>query len=179
MLETLNLVSCMPTIIQCEGGQPCLKCVQQQTECVLDHTQDRRKKTHQKKKGEEANSERLLSRKLLQVIRFSGDEVVSELVKLIRNGHPQEALWAFLEQELDQLAEFAIEGRESDERRSLDSQTSIQRPRSRRNVLDIWRLSDSPLFRVPARPWTTVIDDDDLVSHLISSWFAWHHIWFN
>jgi len=35
----------------------------------------------------------------------------------------------------------------------------------------------NPIITVPARPWTTVTDDDDLVSHLMSLWFTWAHQW--
>lgn len=37
-------------------------------------------------------------------------------------------------------------------------------------------LSDPPV-RVPAKPWTTVTDDDYLVSHLVSIWLTWMHPW--
>lgn len=30
-------------------------------------------------------------------------------------------------------------------------------------------------FKVPAKPWTTVTDDDDLVSHLVSLYFTWDY----
>ena len=41
--------------------------------------------------------------------------------------------------------------------------------------MNVNRLSDIPLYQVPAKPWTTVTDDDALVSHLISLYFTWHH----
>lgn len=36
-------------------------------------------------------------------------------------------------------------------------------------------LADMVLFKVPAAPWTSVTNDDELVSHLISLWFTWVH----
>lgn len=36
-------------------------------------------------------------------------------------------------------------------------------------------LCDIPLFRVPAKPWTDVTNDSDLVSHLVSLYFTWDH----
>lgn len=36
-------------------------------------------------------------------------------------------------------------------------------------------LCDTPLFQVPAKPWTAITDDDHLVSHLISLYFTWDH----
>lgn len=37
------------------------------------------------------------------------------------------------------------------------------------------RLCDIPVLRVPAKPWTRVTEDDQLVSHLISLYFTWDH----
>ena len=36
-------------------------------------------------------------------------------------------------------------------------------------------LCDIPLYKVPARPWTEVTDDNDFVSHLVSLYFTWDH----
>jgi hypothetical protein len=44
-------------------------------------------------------------------------------------------------------------------------------------ILAARRLSDIPLVIIPAKPWTTVTDDDNLVSHLISLWLTWHYPW--
>ncbi|KAJ5717368.1 hypothetical protein N7488_003014 [Penicillium malachiteum] len=40
---------------------------------------------------------------------------------------------------------------------------------------ELQRKSDSVVFHVPAFPWTTVTDDSDFVSHLVSLWFTWVH----
>jgi hypothetical protein len=37
----------------------------------------------------------------------------------------------------------------------------------------------NPPIQVPAKPWTKVTDDDDLVSHLMSLWFTWAHQWWH
>ncbi|KAJ6002440.1 Transcription factor [Penicillium sp. IBT 35674x] len=36
-------------------------------------------------------------------------------------------------------------------------------------------LCDVPLLQVPAKPWTEITDDNDLVSHLVSLYFTWDH----
>lgn len=36
-------------------------------------------------------------------------------------------------------------------------------------------LCDIPLYQVPAKPWTEVTDDNNLVSHLMSLYFTWDH----
>jgi hypothetical protein len=35
------------------------------------------------------------------------------------------------------------------------------------------KLCDIPLVQVPAKPWTAVTDDGQLVSHLVSLYFTW------
>lgn len=46
-------------------------------------------------------------------------------------------------------------------------------PVFRRKVMDIHYLCDEAPCTVPADPWTKVTADEDLVSHLVSLYFAW------
>jgi hypothetical protein len=39
--------------------------------------------------------------------------------------------------------------------------------------IEINRLSDIPIFEVPAHPWTSITNDNAFVSHLISLYFTW------
>lgn len=61
--------------------------------------------------------------------------------------------------------------------RSSEGQTAMaienHLPRARPRVMDIQYLCDTAPVRVPARPWTTVTDSDDLVSHLVSLYLTW------
>jgi hypothetical protein len=45
-----------------------------------------------------------------------------------------------------------------------------------RNVMNIDRLTDIPLFELSAKPWTEVTTDNGFVSHLISLWLTWDHV---
>lgn len=45
----------------------------------------------------------------------------------------------------------------------------------RRKVMDIHFLCDEAPCKVPAKPWTSVTQDDDLVSHLVSLYFTWDY----
>ena len=47
---------------------------------------------------------------------------------------------------------------------------------SAHRALSISRLCDIPLYAGPACPWTTVTDDNGLVSHLISLYFTWNNL---
>lgn len=45
-------------------------------------------------------------------------------------------------------------------------------------ALRITRLTDNPSHQLQCSPWTTVVNDDALISHLISVWLAWDEIWY-
>lgn len=49
---------------------------------------------------------------------------------------------------------------------------------SPQDVMKISNVLDRPLHLVPAKSWTSVTDDDNLVSHLISLYFTWEHVFF-
>ncbi|KAL5343576.1 hypothetical protein BJX70DRAFT_393636 [Aspergillus crustosus] len=48
-------------------------------------------------------------------------------------------------------------------------------PSFRSKVMDVHYLCDSAPVKVPAKPWTSVTDDDALVSHLVSLYFTWDY----
>ncbi|KAJ5975081.1 hypothetical protein N7481_008788 [Penicillium waksmanii] len=41
--------------------------------------------------------------------------------------------------------------------------------------MDLHYICDEAPIKVPAKPWTNVTDDDDLVSHLVSLYFTWDY----
>lgn len=57
----------------------------------------------------------------------------------------------------------------------IDNEEELENdvPRSRPRIMDIQYLCGSAPFKVPAKPWTTVTDSDDLVSHLVSLYMTW------
>ena len=61
----------------------------------------------------------------------------------------------------------------------VESSSNLERPTTVRRILDTEQFLNIRAFPVPARPWTTVTDDDDFVSHLISLWFTWFQPCFN
>lgn len=48
-------------------------------------------------------------------------------------------------------------------------------PSYRKKVMDIHYLCDEAPLKVPATPWTTLTNDDDLVSHLVALYLAWDY----
>jgi hypothetical protein len=49
---------------------------------------------------------------------------------------------------------------------------------SPQDAMRISNVVDRPLYSVLAKLWTAVTDDDNMVSHLISLYFTWEHVFF-
>lgn len=129
-----------------------------------------------KRKVESLERDNNLLLKLVESIRTDDEEVVARLLDTIRSKNSLDDIRSFL---ADQLADQPrpTMGSPMDHIVSetpSDGQTP-EYPNVRPKVMDVKRLSDEPIYDVPAKPWTTVTDDDHFVSHLISLWFTWHN----
>ncbi|KAJ5681877.1 uncharacterized protein N7477_001817 [Penicillium maclennaniae] len=98
-----------------------------------------------------------------------------ELFSRIRDRKTAQQLRAFLYGMLAnaKLSEMndQIAGRSAEA--STEEEMESHLPRARPRAMDIQYLCTTAPVRVPARPWTTVTDDDDLVSHLVSLYLTW------
>ncbi|GAT18635.1 C6 transcription factor [Aspergillus luchuensis] len=123
--------------------------------------------------------------RLIDALRESESKRLAQLLNLIRSNASFEELQIFLEQQFTgREIELSPELREiqSQISRPSDDDEEAQppsQPRSSRRVLDVRRLADNPVYQVPAKPWTTVTDDGDLVSHLVSLWLTWTYPFFH
>lgn len=127
-----------------------------------------------KRKVEELESDQRLLPDLLEAIRHGDNNLVEGLINLIRSNASNEELVTHL------AANFPRPpiGAEEEDARSKTS-TRQQSPSSQPSRSSrAFQSSITPIFSVPAKPWTTVTDDDLLVSHLLSLWFTWRHWWY-
>lgn len=131
------------------GGVPCTRCRQGKTACIINEEMDNRRKIGLMRKIQSLEHDRVLLTQLLDALRIDSNHNTSGILNLIRNNAS--------------LNEIRLRV------------TEILDFRNPRKYMDVVRLSDIPLYRVSARPWTTATDDDDFVSHLISLYFTWHH----
>ncbi|KAH1430351.1 hypothetical protein KXX32_004046 [Aspergillus fumigatus] len=114
--------------------------------------------------------------RLINALRDSESRRVSQLLNLIRSNASFDELQLFLEQ---QLSHYELESTpELRDIQSQLSQTTDLAPLGWR-YLRVDRLADDPVYKVPAKPWTAVTDDSELVSHLVSLWLTWTYPWFN
>jgi DNA-binding transcriptional MerR regulator len=121
---------------------------------------------------EELTEDKRLLVQLVETLRSSSNEHVVRLLDLIRNKRAS----------LDEIKAY-VDGKVTDS--EIETTPELQEVhdelearatrRSSRRLLDVTWLSNIPVVEVPAHPWTTVTDDDGLVSFLISLWLTWSH----
>ncbi|KAL4974630.1 hypothetical protein BDW66DRAFT_161074 [Aspergillus desertorum] len=175
--KTTACQECKKRKLKCRGEPPCQNCVANNIECLVNELADQRRKLPQKRKLESLEQSNDVLSRLLSAIRNSESKKVIQLINLIRSNPPLPELQEYLAENFSRL-----EIEESPKlsqvqqylRRESDAmEQSAAAPRPPRRMLDVRRLADNPAYRVPAKPWTTVTADDDLVSHLISLYFTW------
>lgn len=131
-----------------------------------------RRRTAVKKRLDSADVDRKLLDSLLEWLRSGLNEQINPLMILIRSNAPRQDLQAFLE--------YNVGSPNSAGSELLDGNSLLPRqyPRRRHRTGGIADIINPPI-QVPAKPWTTVTDDDDFVSHLLSLWFTWAHQWWH
>ncbi|KAL4935617.1 hypothetical protein BDV06DRAFT_206638 [Aspergillus oleicola] len=182
------------------GSENCVKCTAEKSECVFDATTDQRRHVGQKRKVEDLEQERDILLELLDALRDSPNNQSMQLLNLIRSNTSMQEIKLFMDHELFRRIERTPElleiqqtvaqpaesesdanstGSGNGSRPSTGPEPSASRLRHTHSVMDIKRLTDTPVFRVPAKPWTSVTDDDEFVSHLVSLWFTWSQPFYN
>lgn len=99
------------------------------------------------------NSRSEILETLITSLKSNDARANEELLAIIRGGATT-----------TEIAQYALDMSKRDDKSSK---------RTRSNIMDIVSLTDQPLFRVPAQPWTDVTDDDNAVSHLLSIYLSW------
>ncbi|KAJ9607664.1 hypothetical protein H2200_007742 [Cladophialophora chaetospira] len=165
ILSTSPTSTDFPSRKKCDGGNPCASCLSRNTECIKDENDDGRRKLATKRRIEILEKDRHLLDDLLGALRIAGPNQLDALVSIIRTDSGRQDIRTFL------TVGFTSP-------RAVDRQNSKQEHNQHRRHM-LGRIEDvvNPPLQLPARPWTTVTDDDDLISHLMSLWFTWAHPW--
>ncbi|KAL6230509.1 hypothetical protein BDW75DRAFT_234337 [Aspergillus navahoensis] len=175
--KTTACQECKKKKLKCRGDPPCQNCVANNIDCLVNELADQRRKLPQKRKLESLEQSTDILTRLLSAIRDSENKEVTQLVNLIRSNPTLPELQEYLTENFSQ-SEIEKSPELNEIQQHLGQETNVMEqgeatPRPPRRMLDVRRLADNPVYRVPAKPWTTVTDDDDLVSHLISLYFTW------
>lgn len=153
---------------------------------------DGRRRTALKRKVEDLEQDREFLVKLVEALR-NDDQHALQLFNLIRSNASLDDIRLAVENRLMEPFQQSSSSSSSSPTMPVDlgrgSQLSnTQSSRAtyeyqstghshlHRQIMDIDRLTEIPLFEFPAQPWTSVTSDSAFVSHLISLWLAWDHV---
>ncbi|KAL4905474.1 hypothetical protein BDW74DRAFT_152697 [Aspergillus multicolor] len=169
--------ACKARKLKCTGAPPCTNCLKSRVECTLDETADKRRRGVLKRKIDELGDKEDLLVRLLEFLRDSSQRSTVPLLNLIRNHASPAEIRFYLDHQLPrsdltQIPELLEVYGDIEQRNLVDLL-------SNRRILDARKPSDVPRFSVPARPWTSIVGDDNLVSRLVSLWFTWVHPFVN
>ncbi|KAF5856375.1 hypothetical protein ETB97_007477 [Aspergillus alliaceus] len=170
-------LACKARKLKCTGTAPCANCLKSRLECTLDQTADKRRRGALKRKIDHLEEKEDLLFRLVSLLRESGNRRTIPLLNLIRSNASLPEIQYYVNHqvprsELSRTPELIEVSHDVQRLQESDSQ-------SMHRILVAKRLSDQPLFLVPAKPWTNVVADNDFVSHLVSLWFTWFHPFFN
>ncbi|KAH8690074.1 putative C6 transcription factor [Talaromyces proteolyticus] len=174
-------LACKKSKRKCSGTAPCENCRALHRECIFDESLDQRRRVAAKRTAEELEYHRDMLNDLFKVIRSASEPQAQKLLELIRNDATPEEIRLFIDEILAELQAIEPNSKEKQETaaqlKALRSRANMQgsAPSFQRKVMDVNFLCDNPPIQVPAKPWTTVSDDDAFVSHLISLYFTWDY----
>lgn len=97
-----------------------------------------------------------------------------ELLQMIRDRVSLDQIRVYLDRVLSDTSSVKTE-EASKKTKIHDIAAEDDEPQPRPHTMDIRYLCDDAPCKVPAKPWTNVTDDDDLVSHLVSLYMTWDY----
>lgn len=111
-----------------------------------------------------------------EAIRSASHTNQQELFRMIRHHTPVQGVRMYLDRILP--APQYEEAPSSRKKIKHDLKYEHETPQFRPQIMDIRYLCGSAPYKVPAKPWTNVTHDDDLVSHLVSLYMTWGYPFF-
>ncbi|KAL4924206.1 uncharacterized protein BDV17DRAFT_284853 [Aspergillus undulatus] len=170
MLETNDQDPCV-TYHQygqrCTGTAPCRNCRQR----LAAHG------SQADGESNDPNYHRQLLSHIFELIQSRDGPGIQPLIELIRHGATFPEVRCYLDQVMTgtPTPEKASSLNLQNARLRAGYEVESRAPAFRSKVMDVHYLCDFAPVKVPAKPWTTVTDDDALVSHLISLYFTWDY----
>lgn len=146
---------------KCDGVQPCQSCIRLSRVCDYPESPDGRNLGLIRQERDELKTEAELLNDLLATLLKSPVDVNLELLQQIRQHQSVESIKGRLNDYLKQCEKPQPNGFED---------TALR-------TLRITRLTDNPSYSIRSSPWTRIIADDALASHLLSLFLTWDELW--
>lgn len=179
-------LACKKSKRKCSGTAPCDNCRAFHRVCIFDESLDQRRRVAAKRTADELTYHRDLLNDLFRLVREADETKALQLLDRIRDNAPPSEIRSYINETLASLSAAATAAAAAHHRTSSETVAKIEdmrnlinienpAPAFRSKVMDIHYLCDEAPIKVPARPWTNVTEDADLVSHLVSLYFTWDY----
>ncbi|PWY73678.1 C6 transcription factor [Aspergillus heteromorphus CBS 117.55] len=171
-----NSTACLPckqAKRKCSGRPPpCKACQNTGADCIFDETLDLRRKVAARRTQGELEYYRGLLYSLLETLRSADEEKARRMLERIRGNVDLNDITAAIDEPANDLSDGSSEHSKGAEDAISQHERLLADAHLR---ITVEKLCDNPLFRMPSGPWTTITNDDHLISHLISLYFTWDH----
>ncbi|KAI9038443.1 putative C6 transcription factor [Aspergillus affinis] len=154
---------------------PCKACQNTEAECVFDETLDLRRKVAAKRTLGELEYYRGLLNSLLESLKSPEDNKIQYILDTIRQAPSLKDVASAVDaptMDMTDAPSDNFKGGATIEDAVAQHERLLVDVHSR---ITLEKLCDVPVLRVPAKPWSRVTEDEQLVSHLISLYFTWDH----
>ncbi|KAK6495109.1 hypothetical protein TWF481_003137 [Arthrobotrys musiformis] len=174
-------VPCQQSKRKCDEESPkCSSCADSDLECVYgfeDTAQHKRNAIRNKIKDYE--SEITKYERILDHIKESSVSSLQRVLEVIRGQATLEEIMMFIRNDQDSyLPTDVISPIPTTSPLSLLMNEEWYQGVEPAGGMDLNVIDDRPIHNLTAHPWTTVTDDDELVSHLVSLYMTWDHpVW--
>ncbi|KAF7173510.1 hypothetical protein CNMCM5623_005748 [Aspergillus felis] len=157
---------------QCDSGRPCARCFENGVECIVDESNDLRRKGALKRKAAMMEQDQELLIQLVSALRGSNERHVSHLVNMIRSHASLQEIREYITDHL-KLGTIEDTPEVKEFRRQIRLLLDLEGPALEARKTE--RVAHSRSFNVPAKPWTMIQCSSPFVSELVSLWFTWNH----
>ncbi|KAK6330411.1 hypothetical protein TWF696_003508 [Orbilia brochopaga] len=171
-------LQCQQSKKKCNEGKPqCGSCKEADIECgysIKNSVRHKRMTIRSKMKEYESDIEKY--ERVLEYIKNSSVPALQRVLDVIRGQVPLEDIIVFIRNDKTPYLPTDIISPElvtSDLSLLMNQQGNDWQLQD--FCLDTEHIDDRPLLNLSASPWTTVTDDDELVSHLMSLYMIWDH----
>ncbi|KAK6519065.1 hypothetical protein TWF281_003754 [Arthrobotrys megalospora] len=174
-------IACQQSKKKCDEDSPkCSSCVESDLECVysLDDTA-RHKRNLIRNKIKDYESDIQKYERILDHIKGSSVSSLQRVLEVIRGQASLEEIMMFIRNDQTPfLPTDVISPAPATTPLSLLMNEEWYQGMEPVDGIDLNVLDDRPILNLSAHPWTTVTDDDELVSHLMSLYMTWDHpVW--
>ncbi|KAF3228409.1 hypothetical protein TWF106_007441 [Orbilia oligospora] len=182
--KTRAKTACMPcqqSKRKCDEESPkCSSCIESELECIYSiEGTARHKRNIIRDKIKDYESDIAKYERILEHIKESSVSSLQRVLEVIRGQATLEEIMMFIRNDqAPYLPTEVISPVPTTSSLSLLMNEEWYQGIEKLDRINLEILDDRPILDVTAHPWTTVTDDDELVSHLMSLYMTWDHpVW--